>query len=271
MTESQQDKEKRFNRARHDYGLHHGFNSRGIAPSFLGSDSLPQGIADLHWALHGIQTNMDLLDTKTEKITEDISDIAETMKDDVIKYIGDKLMSSKTPLTNETGYISKMVTSRTRIFSDSFGPETQMDPKQRISGFTENYRWIQYTQLNPTCEGEYDRVIDFDFVADHQQSDQVDSQYVNKGKIIIEKCGLINRMFITQIGRHIVIYYLLTQTVPTTTGVGYTGAIKRLEYDQDAELISDAMVSLNHTPLIMLGAFSADANNEKDFIQLFVN
>ena len=34
-------KDKEFNKARHDYGFHHGFNSRGIAPAYIGGDSLP--------------------------------------------------------------------------------------------------------------------------------------------------------------------------------------------------------------------------------------
>jgi hypothetical protein len=104
------DKDKNFHRAMHDYGLNglHGFNSRGIAPSFLGSDSLPQGLADLHWALHGLQGNMDMLDTRMKAFENNIVEISDDMKDDVIKYVGDKLMASKTPLTNETGYISKI-------------------------------------------------------------------------------------------------------------------------------------------------------------------
>ena len=263
------DKDKNFYRSMHDYGWNglHGFNSRGIAPSFLGSDSLPQGLADLHWALHGLQGNMDMLDTRMKAFENNIIEISDDMKDDVIKYIGDKLMASKTPLTNETGYISKMLTTRTHIFSDSFGPETQMDPRQRIRGFTENYQWISYNVKNPTCEGEYDKIIDYTFISDHQQNDGVDSQYVTKGKLTLDKCGLINRIFVTQIGTNIVLYYLLTQSVPTQTGVGYTGAIKRVEYTYDGDLVSDSYVSLNHTPLIMLGAFSSDANNEQDFIQ----
>ena len=260
------DKDKNFHRALHDYGLH-GFNSRGIAPSFLGSDSLPQGLADIHWALHGIQGNMDMLDTRMKEFEDNIAEISDDMKDDVIKYIGDKLMSSKTPLTTETGYISKMLTTRTRIFSDSFGPETQMDPRQRIRGFTENYQWISYNQLNPTCEGQYDKIIDFTFVSDHQHNDNTNSKYVTKGKIVLDKCGLLNRVFVTQENTNIVIYYLLTQSVPTTSGVGYTGTIKRVVYDRNSELISDSYVSLNHTPLILLGAFNADVNNEKEFIQ----
>jgi hypothetical protein len=259
--------DKNFYNAMHDYGYHHGFQSRGVAPSFLGSDSLPQGIADLHWALHGIQGNMDALDARMKAFTDNIVEISDDMKDDVIKYIGDKLMSSKTPLTTETGYISKMLTTRTRIFSDSFGPETQMDPRQRIRGFTENYQWISYNQLNPTCEGQYDKIIDFTFVSDHQHNDNTDSKYVTKGKIVLDKCGLLNRVFVTQENTNIVIYYLLTQSVPTTSGVGYTGTIKRVVYDRNSELISDSYVSLNHTPLILLGAFNADANNEKEFIQ----
>ena len=250
-----------------DYGYHHGFNSRGIAPSFLGSDSLPQGLADLHWALHGVQGNMDQLDAKMKTFEDNISKIANDMKDDVIKHLADKLAGSKTPLTTETGYISKMLTTRTRIFSDSFGPETQMPIKQRIRGFTENYNWIQYTQKNTTCEGEYDKIIDFNFVADHQQNDGVDSLYVTKGKITLDKVGLINRVYITQHNTNMVIWYLLTQAIPSQTGVSYTGAIKRVEYDRNANLVSEGFISTNHTPLIFLGAFNGDANNEKDFIQ----
>lgn len=251
----------------HGYGWAHGFQSRGIAPSFLGSDSLPQGIADLHWALHGLQGNMDQLDAKMGTFQDNISKIANDMKDDVIKYLADKLAGSKTPLTTDTGYISKMMTTRTRIFSDSYGPETAMDPRDRIRGLTENYNWIQYTQKNPTCEGEYDKVIDFDFVADHQESDGVDSMYVTKGKIILDKVGLIKRVFVTQKETNIVLWYLLTQTIPSDLGVSYTGAIKRVEYDKDSNLVSEKWLSVNHTPLVMLGAFSGDANNETEYVQ----
>lgn len=251
----------------HGYGWAHGFQSRGIAPSFLGSDSLPQGIADLHWALHGLQGNMDQLDAKMGTFQDNISKIANGMKDDIIKYLADKLAGSKTPLTTDTGYISKMMTTRTRIFSDSYGPETAMDPRDRIRGLTENYNWIQYTQKNPTCEGEYDKVIDFDFVADHQESDGVDSMYVTKGKIILDKVGLIKRVFVTQKETNIVLWYLLTQTIPSDLGVSYTGAIKRVEYDKDSNLVSEKWLSVNHTPLVMLGAFSGDANNETEYVQ----
>lgn len=251
----------------HGYGWAHGFQSRGIAPSFLGSDSLPQGIADLHWALHGLQGNMDQLDAKMGTFQDNISKIANDMKDDVIKYLADKLAGSKTPLTTDTGYISKMMTTRTRIFSDSYGPETAMDPRDRIRGLTENYNWIQYTQKNPTCEGEYDKVIDFDFVSDHQESDCVDSMYVTKGKIILDKVGLIKRVFVTQKETNIILWYLLTQTIPSDLGVSYTGAIKRVEYDKDSNLVSEKWLSVNHTPLVMLGAFSGDANNETEYVQ----
>lgn len=251
----------------HGYGWAHGFQSRGIAPSFLGSDSLPQGIADLHWALHGLQGNMDQLDAKMGTFQDNISKIANDMKDDVIKYLADKLAGSKTPLTTDTGYISKMMTTRTRIFSDSYGPETAMDPRDRIRGLTENYNWIQYTQKNPTCEGEYDKVIDFDFVSDHQESDGVDSMYVTKGKIILDKVGLIKRVFVTQKETNIILWYLLTQTIPSDLGVSYTGAIKRVEYDKDSNLVSEKWLSVNHTPLVMLGAFSGDANNETEYVQ----
>ena len=251
----------------HGYGWAHGFQSRGIAPSFLGSDSLPQGIADLHWALHGLQGNMDQLDAKMGTFQDNISKIANDMKDDVIKYLADKLAGSKTPLTTDTGYISKMLTTRTRIFSDSYGPETAMNPRDRIRGLTENYNWIQYTQKNPTCEGEYDKVIDFDFVADHQESDGVDSMYVTKGKIILDKVGLIKRVFVTQKETNIVLWYLLTQTIPSDLGVSYTGAIKRVEYDKGSNLVSEKWLSVNHTPLVMLGAFSGDANNETEYVQ----
>lgn len=251
----------------HGYGWAHGFQSRGIAPSFLGSDSLPQGIADLHWALHGLQGNMDQLDAKMGTFQDNISKIANGMKDDVIKYLADKLAGSKTPLTTDTGYISKMITTRTRIFSDSYNPETAMNPRDRIRGLTENYNWIQYTQKNPTCEGEYDKVIDFDFVSDHQESDGVDSMYVTKGKIILDKVGLIKRVFVTQKEANIVLWYLLTQTIPSDIGVSYTGAIKRVEYDNDSNLVSEKWLSVNHTPLVMLGAFSGDANNETEYVQ----
>lgn len=251
----------------HGYGWAHGFQSRGIAPSFLGSDSLPQGIADLHWALHGLQGNMDQLDAKMGTFQDNISKIANGMKDDVIKYLADKLAGSKTPLTTDTGYINKMMTTRTRIFSDSYNPETSMDPRDRIRGLTENYNWIQYTQKNPTCEGEYDKVIDFDFVADHQESDGVDSMHVTKGKIILDKVGLIKRVFVTQKETNIVLWYLLTQTIPSDLGVSYTGAIKRVEYDKDSNLVSEKWLSVNHTPLVMLGAFSGDANNETEYVQ----
>ena len=210
---------------------------------------------------------MDQLDAKMGTFQDNISKIANDMKDDVIKYLADKLAGSKTPLTTDTGYISKMMTTRTRIFSDSYGPETAMNPRDRIRGLTENYNWIQYTQKNPTCEGEYDKVIDFDFVSDHQESDGVDSMYVTKGKIILDKVGLIKRVFVTQKETNIVLWYLLTQTIPSDLGVSYTGSIKRVEYDKDSNLVSEKWLSVNHTPLVMLGAFSGDANNETEYVQ----
>lgn len=256
-------------RAAHDYGngWAHGFQSMGIAPSFLGADSLPQGLADLHWALHGIQGNMDELDAKMKTYDDNISKIANNMRDDIIKYIGSAFGDSKTPMTTETGYISKMLTTRQRIFADSWENETSMDPNSRIRGFTNNYNWIQYTQKNPTCEGEYDRIIDFNYVAEHRSPDNFRTHHVQKSKIILDKCGLIKRMHITQHRDCIVIWYLLTQTIPSATGVSYTGAIKRVEYNKYGELLKEQFVPTNHTPLVLLGAFSGDANDENEFIQ----
>lgn len=267
MTENKDNEKYVWGSERFNNPLNPAFRSRGISPSFLGSDSLPQGIADLHWALHGIQDNMDKLDARMGSFESNIVKISDGIKDDTFKYISEKLAGSKTPLMTNTGYISKMVTTRQRIFSDSFGPETEMNPRNRISGFTENYRWVQYNVKNPNCDGVWDKVIDFDFIADHQQDDKVDSRYVTKGKIILEKVGLVNRIHVTQKGTNIVVWYLLSQSMPTDTGVAYTGAIRRVEYSKDSELVAESFVSVNHTPLILIGAFNADANNEKEFIQ----
>ena len=259
--------------AAHDYGYgwSHGFQSRGIAPSFLGSDSLPQGIADLHWALHGIQDNMDKLDGKMGTFNDNIARIANDMKNDVIEYLEDKLINkdknANSPITTDTCYISKVMTTRTRIFSDSFGPETPMPVSGRIRGLTKNYNWIQYTQKNPTCEGEYDKIIDFNFVSDHQENDKVDSRHVTKGKIVLDKAGIVKRVFVTQKGANIVLWYIVSQSIPSEIGVGYTGSIKRVEYDKDANLVSDKWLPVNHTPLMLLGAFSGDSNNETEFSQ----
>ena len=259
--------------ATHDYGhgWSHGFQSRGIAPSFLGSDSLPQGIADLHWALHGIQDNMDKLDGKMGTFNDNIARIANDMKNDVIEYLEDKLINkdknANSPITTDTCYISKVMTTRTRIFSDSFGPETPMPVSGRIRGLTKNYNWIQYTQKNPTCEGEYDKIIDFNFVSDHQENDKVDSRHVTKGKIVLDKAGIVKRVFVTQKGANIVLWYIVSQSIPSEIGVGYTGSIKRVEYDKDANLVSDKWLPVNHTPLMLLGAFSGDSNNETEFSQ----
>ena len=267
MTENKDTEKYTWGSERFNTPFNPGFRSRGISPSYLGSDSLPQGIADLHWALHGIQDNMDKLDARMGSFESNIVKISDGIKDETFKFISDKLAGSKTPLMTNTGYISKIVTTRQRIFSDSFGPETEMNPRNRISGFTENYHWVQYNQKNPNCDGVWDKIIDFDFVADHQQDDKVDSRYVTKGKIILEKVGLINRIHVTQKGTNIVVWYLLSQSMPTDTGVSYTGAIRRVEYNKDAELVTESFVSVNHTPLVLIGAFSADANNEQEFIQ----
>lgn len=267
MTENKDTEKYTWGSERFNTPFNPGFRSRGISPSYLGSDSLPQGIADLHWALHGIQDNMDKLDARMGSFESNIVKISDGIKDETFKFISDKLAGSKTPLMTNTGYISKIVTTRQRIFSDSFGPETEMNPRNRISGFTENYHWVQYNQKNPNCDGVWDKIIDFDFVADHQQDDKVDSRYVTKGKIILEKVGLINRIHMTQKGTNIVVWYLLSQSMPTDTGVAYTGAIRRVEYNKDSELVAESFVSVNHTPLILIGAFSADTNNEQEFIQ----
>ena len=259
--------------ASHDYGYgwSHGFQSRGIAPSFLGSDSLPQGISDLHWAMHGIQHNVDNLDAKVGTLNDNIAKIANDMKEDIIKGIEKSVLNSNTnalsPLTDDTSTVSKVMTTRTRIFSDSFGPETNMPTNDRIRGLTKNYDWIQYSQKNPTCEGDYDKVIDFNFVSDHQEDDELDSRYVSKGKIILDKAGLIKRVYVTQHGINIVLWYLVTQSVPSETGVAYTGSVRRVEYDYKSNLVSEKWVNLNHTPLILLGAFSADVNDETEFVQ----
>ena len=267
MTENKDTEKYTWGSERFNTPFNPGFRSRGISPSYLGSDSLPQGIADLHWALHGIQDNMDKLDARMGSFESNIVKISDGIKDETFKFISDKLAGSKTPLMTNTGYISKIVTTRQRIFSDSFGPETEMNPRNRISGFTENYYWVQYNQKNPNCDGVWDKIIDFDFVADHQQDDKVDSRYVTKGKIILEKVGLINRIHVTQKGTNIVVWYLLSQSMPTDTGVAHTGAIRRVEYNKDSELVAESFVSVNHTPLVLIGAFSADANNEQEFIQ----
>lgn len=267
MTENKDTEKYTWGSERFNTPFNPGFRSRGISPSYLGSDSLPQGIADIHWALHGIQDNMDKLDARMGSFESNIVKISDGIKDETFKFISDKLAGSKTPLMTNTGYISKIVTTRQRIFSDSFGMETEMNPRNRISGFTENYHWVQYNQKNPNCDGVWDKIIDFDFVADHQQDDKVDSRYVTKGKINLEKVGLINRIHVTQKGTNIVVWYLLSQSMPTDTGVAYTGAIRRVEYNKDSELVAESFVSVNHTPLVLIGSFSADANNEQEFIQ----
>lgn len=260
-------KDKEFNKARHDYGFHHGFNSRGIAPAYIGGDSLPQAISDLHWAIHGIQNNIDEMDAKFDSSEETIAEeINKHLKENLDK-ISAAITASRTVVTNDTAYVSRVATNRTRIFSDSFGPETTMSPLQRISGFTQDYHWIQYPKLNQSCEGEYDKIIDFTYVSSNNVSDGVDSKYVYKGQIVLEKCGFINRMFITQHKSNIVIHYLLTQSVPTQVGVAYTGAIKRVEYDRTGELVKEGFITTNHTPLVMIGAFNCDSNNDSEFIQ----
>lgn len=259
--------------ASHDYGYgwSHGFQSRGIAPSFLGSDSLPQGLSDLHWAMHGIQQDVDTVNAKIGTFNDNIAKIADDMKKDIIKGIEKSVLNTNTnalsPLTDDTSTVSKVMTTRTRIFSDSFGPETNMSTNDRIRGLTKNYDWIQYPQKNPTCEGDYDKVIDFNFVSGHQEDDALDSRYVSKGKIILDKAGLIKRVYVTQHGTNIVLWYLVTQSVPSETGVAYTGSVRRVEYDYKSNLVSEKWVNLNHTPLILLGAFSADVNDETEFIQ----
>lgn len=259
--------------ASHDYGYgwRHGFQSRGIAPSFLGSDSLPQGLSDLHWAMHGIQHNMDIVDAKVGTLNDNIAKIANDMKEDITKGIEKSILSTNknalSPLTDDTSTVSKVMTTRTRIFSDSFGPETNMPTNDRIRGLTKNYDWIQYPQKNPTCEGDYDKVIDFNFVSDHQEDDELDSRYVSKGKIVLDKAGLVKRVYVTQHGANIVLWYLVTQSVPSETGVAYTGSVRRVEYDYKSNLVSEKWVNLNHTPLILLGAFSADVNDETEFLQ----
>lgn len=259
--------DKEFNKARHDYGFHHGFNSRGIAPAYIGGDSLPQAISDLHWAIHGIQSNIDEMDAKFDSSEEIIAEETNKHLEESLDRISEAITTSRTVLTNDTSYVSRVATNRTRIFSDSFGPETAMTPLQRISGYTQDYRWIQYARLNPTCEGEYDKIIDFTYVSGSTISDGVDGKYVSKGQIVLDKCGLINRMFITQHKSNIVIYYLLTQSVPSQTGVAYTGAIRRVEYDLQGELVQEGFITTNHTPLVMLGAFNCDSNNDEEFIQ----
>lgn len=259
--------DKDFNKARHDYGFHHGFNSRGIAPAYIGGDSLPQAISDLHWAIHGIQSNIDEMDAKFDSSKETIAEETNKHLKENLEKISEAITASKTVLTNDTSYVSRVATNRTRIFSDSFGPETAMSPLQRISGYTQDYHWIQYPRLNNTCEGEYDKIIDFTYVSSNNISDGVDGKYVSKGQIVLDKCGLINRMFITQHESNIVIYYLLTQSVPTQVGVAYTGAIRRVEYDRNGELVKEGFITTNHTPLVMLGAFNCDSNNDSEFIQ----
>lgn len=272
MPNNDNEKYNWWNAARdYGHGWSHGFQSRGIAPSFLGSDSLPQGIADLHWALHGIQDNMDKLDGMMGTFNDNIAKIANDMKKDVIEHLEDKILNRDkngvAPLTTDTCYISKIMTTRTRIFSDSFGQESAMPVSDRIRGLTKNYDWIQYTQKNPTCEGEYDKIIDFNFVADHQENDEVDSRHVTKGKIVLDKAGMVKRVFVTQKGSNIVLWYIVSQSIPSEIGVGYTGSIKRVEYDKDSNLVSDKWLSVNHTPLMFLGAFSGDSNNETEFSQ----
>lgn len=257
----------------HDYGhgWRHGFQSRGIAPSFIGSDSLPQGLSDLHWALHGIQHNMDVLDAKVNTINDSTAKTANDMKNAIIdglsKTLIDNGKNGTSPLNNENCHITKVMTTRTRIFSDSFGPETNMPTNDRIRGLTKNYNWIQSVEKNPTCEGEYDKIIDFNFISDYIEDDNLDSRYVTKGKIVLDKAGLIKRVHVTQHGTNIVLWYLVTQSIPSETGVSYTGSVRRVEYNYNSELVSEKWVPLNHTPLILLGAFSENVNDEKEFIQ----
>lgn len=258
---------KRFAMARHDYGYHHGHNARGIAPSYIGADSLPQAVNDLHWALHGLQGNMDALDTRMKDFEGNVQGIAEDMKKDVVKAIGYTLIESNTPVTNNSGYLSSLITTRSRVFSDSFGPETLMDPVDRIRGFTENYSWIQYSQKSTACDGNYDKIIDFTYVSTHLEDDEQQPRMVSKAKIMVPNAGLIKRFYVSQHEDNIVLYYLVSQPIPTSTGVGYSGSIRKVEYDRFGDKVNESGVSVNHTPLIMLGAFSADVNNEKDFIQ----
>lgn len=258
-----------FQNAMGDYGFGHGFNSRGMSPSYLGSDSLPQGISDVHWAMHGLADNVDQLDARMADYEKKIKEVTKGMEQDVVKHLSDVLTASKTALTNDTAYFTKVMTTRPRIFADSFKEDTFMEPLQRLRGFTKDYHWIAHTEKNPTCEGEYDKIVDFNYITDYEENDHTDTRFVKKGKIVLDKLGLLQRIYITQAKNNIAIYYLLTQSVPTQTGVGYTGTIKRVEYDPDGNLIRDAVVPLNHTPLVFLGAFNGDPNNEykNEFIQ----
>ena len=217
MTKSE-DRRSYFNKARHDHGMNHGFNSRGLAPAYLGADTLPQGISDIHWAMHGVQDQMDEMNQIVNNIDDNISDIADDLVDEVIDKIDDMIIGSDSVLSNYSGYISKLLTTRTRIFSDSFGPETAMDISGRIRGYTSNYSWIQYSDKSLTCQDDYDKVIDFNYVTNHGDADGKQTNWVAKSKIVLPGYGYIKRMFITQHNENIVLYYILTNSIPTETG-----------------------------------------------------
>lgn len=259
-------REDKFNRARNDGNYGHGFNSRGLAPAFLGADSLPQAISDVHWSEHGLAKRIDDLELEINDINININN-DQINEDQIINDIGQLTIGGGEGLNNYSGYLTKVLTTRPRIFADSFEAETYMQANDRLRGFTTNYQWIAYNEDSISCEGKLDKLIDYTFITDTHVEDNSNSRYVYKGQIRLPQLGTMKRIFITQIGNNIVIRYLLSSAIPNEDVVGYTGTIVREEYDFKGNQVSKAHESIAHTPLMLLGAFNADSNDDADYIQ----
>lgn len=259
-------REDKFNRARNDYGYGHGFNSRGLAPAFLGADSLPQAVSDVHWSEHGLAKRIDDLELEVNDINININN-DQINEDQVINDIGQLTIGGGESLNNYSGYLTKVLTTRPRIFADSFEAETYMQANDRLRGFTTNYQWIAYNEDSISCEGKLDKLIDYTFITDTHVEDNSNSRYVYKGQIRLPQLGTMKRIFVTQIGNNIVVRYLLSSSIPNGDVVGYTGTIVREEYDFKGNQVSKAHESIAHTPLMLLGAFNADSNDDADYIQ----
>lgn len=259
-------REDKFNRARNDYNYGHGFNSRGLAPAFLGADSLPQAVSDVHWSEHGLAKRIDDLELEVNDINININN-DQINEDQIINDIGQLTIGGGEGLNNYSGYLTKVLTTRPRIFADQFDAETYMQANDRLRGFTTNYQWIAYNEDSISCEGKLDKIIDYTFITDTHVEDNSNSRYVYKGQIRLPQLGSMKRIFITQIGNNIVIRYLLSNTIVNGDVTGYTGTIVREEYDFKGNLVNKAHESTAHTPLILLGAFNADSNDDADYIQ----
>ena len=259
-------REENFKNARNDYGQGHRFNSRGLAPSFLGADSIPQAVSDTHWSMHGLAKRID--DVEGEIVTID-----NTQKDNVYSSeeifdkVGELIVGGSQSLSNYTGYFTKVLTTRPRIFSDSFTCESYMAANDRLRGFTSDYQWISYNADSINCEGALDKIIDYTYCTDHHDKDNKNAKFIFKGRITLPQLGTLKRVFITQKDNNLIIRYLLTNTISDGGIIGYTGSIIKEEYDYTGTRVRKSHESLAHTPLMLLGAFSIDPNDNKDYIQ----